>query len=147
MTLEKLQTEMVQAMKSGDKFRKSVISDIIAQVKKTAIDKGCRDNISENLVDEVLLKCKKIAQEMIDTCPGDRVETKAEYCKQFDIIDEFAPKLITDETTIGMLLDSIFEEIEPVRNNRGKIMKIFATEYKGKFDMSIVNKMLTDILA
>ena len=147
MTLEKLQTEMIKAMKDGNKFRKGVLSDIIAQVKKAAIDKGCRDNIVESFVDEVLLKCKKIAQEMIDTCPNDRVETKDEYRKQFDIIDEFAPHLITDEATIGLFLDNIFEEIEPVRNNRGKIMKIFATEYKGKFDMSIVNKMLTNILA
>jgi uncharacterized protein YqeY len=147
MTLEMLQAEMIKAMKDGNKFRKSVLSDVIAQVKKAAIDKGCRDNIAESFVDDVLLKCKKIAQEMIDTCPNDRAETKAEYYKQFDIIDEFAPKLITDEATIGMLLDSIFEEIEPVRNNRGKVMKIFATDYKGKFDMSVVNKMLTDILA
>lgn len=28
MTLEKLQSEMVAALKSGDKFRKGVISDI-----------------------------------------------------------------------------------------------------------------------
>lgn len=147
MTIEKLQSEMVQAIKSGDKFRKGVISDIIAQIKKAAIDKGCRDNISESLVDEVLLKCKKIAQEMLDTCPGDRVETMAEYCQQFDIIDEFAPQLIDDEEEIGMLLDSIFEEIEPIKNNRGRIMKILATNYKGKIDMSVASKMLGEILA
>ena len=146
MTLEKLQDAMVSAWKSGDKFRKGVISDLIAQIKKAAIDKGCRDNIAETFVDEVLLKAKKIAQEMIDTCPNDRVETMEEYKKQFDIVDEFAPKLIDDEVTIGMILDEIFEDIEPVPQNRGKVMKIIATNYKGKLDMKVVNKMIGEIL-
>jgi len=146
MTLEKLQDTMVSAWKSGDKFRKGVISDLIAQIKKAAIDKGCRDNITETFVDEVLLKAKKITQEMIDTCPSDRVETMEEYRKQFDIVDEFAPKLIDDEVTIGLILDEIFEDIEPVPQNRGRVMKIIATNYKGKLDMKVVNKMLGEIL-
>ena len=90
MTLEILQKEMISAMKNGDKFRKGVISGMIAQIKSAAIDEGCRDNIPETLVDKVLLKGKKTAQEMIDTCPADRIELLADYVKQFDIIDEFA---------------------------------------------------------
>jgi len=148
MTLEKLQHEMVQAMKSGDKFRKGVISDIIAQIKKAAIDKGCRDNIPENLVDEVLLKCKKIAQEMIDTCPGDRVKTMAEYCKQFDIIDEFAPQMINDPEEIRNILTnvSISSGWLITKPNRGQIMKAVKTNYGSKVDMSVVNKVLGEML-
>lgn len=146
MTLEILQKAMIESMKEGNKFRKGVISDIIAQVKKTAIDKGCRDNITEKLVDEVLTKCKNIAQEMIDTCPKDRTETMAEYWSQFEIINEFAPKLIDDERTIDMILDDIFNDIEPVPQNRGKIMKSIKDNYGGKIDMKVVNKMLGEIL-
>ena len=110
MTLEKLQSEMVQAIKNGDKFRKGVIADIVGNVKKAAIDKKCRDNITEELVDEMLLKRKKTAQEMIETCPAERVETLAEYKKQLEIINEFAPRLITDPIAIKVLAaDYAFE--------------------------------------
>lgn len=148
MTIEQLQSAMIQAMKSGDKFRKGVISDLIAQVKKVAIDNGCRDSISEKLVDEVLLKCKKIAQEMIDTCPGDRVETMAEYCKQFDIIDEFAPKIIDDPEEIRNILTnvSIVSGWLITKPNRGQIMKAVKTNYGSKVDMSVVNKVLGEML-
>lgn len=148
MTLETLQKAMIESMKEGNKFRKSVISDIIAQVKKTAIDKGCRDSISENLVDEVLTKCKKIAQEMIDTCPGDRVETMAEYCKQFDIIDEFAPKLIDDPEEIRKILHNIVMTSGWLitKPNRGLIMKEVKTNYGNKVDMSAVSKVLGEML-
>lgn len=147
MTLDTLQQAMIAAMKAGDKFRKTVISTTIAQIKKAAIDKGCRDNISETIVDEVLLKTKKTAQEMIDTCPESRQDLLEDYKKQMDIICEFAPRLITDETEIGMIIDGVLEDIEPIKNNRGKIMKVISTNYKGKIDMGIVNKMLGEILA
>lgn len=148
MTLQKLQAEMIAAMKSGDKFRKNVISTTIAQIKNAAIDKGCRDNITESLVDEVLLKCKKTAQEQIDTCPADRIETLAAYVKQFDIIDEFAPKLITDEDDIKRLIGQYTDaaNMQLIKSNRGAIMKIVAANLKGKVDMSVVNKVVGGML-
>lgn len=147
MTLDKLQSEMIQAMKNGDKFRKNVVSNLIGDIKKAAIDKKCKDNIVEELVDEVLLKCKKTAQEMIDTCPADRIETLAEYVKQFDIIDEFAPKLMTDEEEIRRaILDIVNGEMALIKANRGKIMKMVSPVLKGKADMSVVSRVVGDML-
>lgn len=148
MTLERLQGEMIAAMKSGDKFRKQVISDLVGSVKTAAINKNCRDDIVEALVDEVLLKCKKTAQEMIDTCPADRIETLATYAKQFDIIDEFAPKLMTDEDTIRQMVNDVLAEnnIEATKKNKGVVMKTVMPMFKGKADMSIVSKVIGEIL-
>jgi len=147
MTLEKLQSEMIQAMKNGNKFRKCVLADMIGNIKTAAINKNCRDNITEAFVDEVLLKCKKTAQEMIDTCPADRVETLAEYNKQLEIICEFAPNLITDEIEIRyLILDAINGEIELTKANKGKVMKIIAPMFKGKADMKVVNKVIGEML-
>lgn len=148
MTLETLQAAMITAMKNKDKFRKQVISDLIAAVKKAAIDKNCRDNITEAMVDEVLLKCKKTAQEMIDTCPADRTETLKEYEGQMKIISEFAPILITDEATLShMVLTSLEENsIEPTKKNKGLVMKTIMPKLKGKADMSVVNKVIGELL-
>ena len=148
MTLEKLQSEMIQAMKNKDKTRKSVLSSLVDAVKKVAINKNCRDNITEAMVDEVLLKYKKMVQEMIDTCPADRVETLADYQSQMAIVTEFAPTLITDEDQIKtIVLDFATENnIELTKNNRGKIMSIISKCLKGKVDMGVVNKVVGGIL-
>lgn len=148
MTLEKLQSEMIKAMKSGDKFRKGVISTVIAQIKNAAIDKRCRDNITEDMVNAELLKAKKITQEMISTCPESRVDLLEDYKKQMEIICEFAPTLITDEDQIKIIvLDFASEnDIELTRNNRGKFMGIISKCLKGKVDMSVVNKVVGGIL-
>ena len=118
---------MILAMKNKNKLRKSVLSGLVDAVKKTAIDRNCRENITETLVDEVLLKCKKMVQEMIDTCPLDRLDILKDYRAQMDIVSEFAPTLITDETEIrNMIIDAVNNETELLKANRGKIMKIIA---------------------
>ena len=53
MTLDTLQEEMIKAMKSGDKFRKDVIADIISDIKTAAINNKCMDNITEEFVDKM----------------------------------------------------------------------------------------------
>lgn len=61
---------MIAAMKARDKVRKDAISALVSAAKKVAIDEGCRDNISEEIVDRVILKEIKSVKEQIDTCPG-----------------------------------------------------------------------------
>lgn len=148
MQLETLQTEMIAAMKAGDKFRKGVISVMIAHVKSAAIDKGCRDDVPESLVDEVLLKSKKTAQEMLDSCPASREDLMNDYKKQMEIICEFAPKLITDEDEIKRLIGQYTDaaNMQLIKSNRGAIMKIVAANLKGKVDMSVVNKVVGGML-
>lgn len=148
MTLDALKTEMINSLKSGDKFRKNVISSIIAQIKNVAIAQHCRDNITEDMVNEVLLKYKKMTQEMIDTCPADRTETLEEYKKQMAVVAEFAPTLISDEDDIKIIVTEMASQmgIELIKSNRGRIMKIIATELKGKLDMAVVSKVVGGML-
>ena len=72
MEFKELQKEMIAAMKSGDKVRKNSISNLIAAIKKVAIDEGKREEIPNELVERVILKELKSAKEQIDTCPADR---------------------------------------------------------------------------
>lgn len=147
MTLNQLQNEMIAAMKSGDKFRKSVISTAIARIKNTAIDKGCRDDVPESIVDAELLKAKKITEEMIATCPESRTDLLEDYKKQLEIICEFAPNLIADKTKIReMILDVVNNEYELTKANKGKIMKIVMPVLRGKVDMGVANKIIGEML-
>lgn len=147
MTLEVLQNSMIQAMKNGDKRRKSVLSSLVDAVKKASMTNKGRIEITEQLVDETLLKYKKMVDEMIATCPADRVETLKEYKEQMSIVMEFAPTLITDEAEIrNLILDVINNEMEFSKANRGKIMKIIAPVLKGKADMRVVNKVVGGML-
>lgn len=148
MTLEKLQAAMIAAMKDKNKPRKETISSLIGAVKKTAIDRLCKDNITEALVDEVILKEKKTVQEMIDGCPADRTELLAEYNGKMAVIDEFAPVLMTDPGEIKNFVTALLSDakIEPVKANKGQIMKVVMPALKGKADMKVVNTVIAEML-
>jgi hypothetical protein len=148
MTLEKLQKEMVQSMKNGDKVRKDTLSSMVSAVKKAAIDKRCKDNISESLVDAVILKEQKTMQEMIDTCPVERVETLTLYKQKMEIIKEFAPTLLTDPAEIELEVRNIAAELNITlgKKDAGIVMKTIMPRFKGKADMSVVNKVIKGML-
>lgn len=144
MTLEILQKEMISALKAGNKFRKETISTLIAQIKKAAIDKGCRDNIPESLVNEELLKAKKAQEDSINLCPNARRDLYDEYVAQMRIIKEFAPSLIEDEDEIrNIILDCGFEVS---KQNQGMIMKTIKASYAGKVDMKKVSQVFKEML-
>lgn len=147
MTLEMLSKEMITAMKNKDKLRKDTISALIGAVKKAGIDKGCRDNIPETLVTEVILKEQKTINEMIDTCPADRTETLAEYQSRAAVIAEFAPAMMTEDQIAFEL--SMFCEVKGLKltkANRATIMKGFMPTIKGRADGKLANKIITELL-
>lgn len=141
MTLDFLQKEMIAAMKNKDKERKNTISSLVQAVQKFGIDNKCKDSVTEDQINAVILKEKKTVQEMIDTCPADRVETLEEYKAKLAIINEFAPSLMDNEEDIKNFIQET--GLELVKSNRGKIMAAL----KGKADMKIANKVVGSMIS
>ena len=148
MTLELLQKDMIQAMKDHDSTKKNVLSGAISAVKNAAIAKQCRDNITEELVNEVLQKEKKTIQEQIDTCPADRAEKLEEYKTKLAIIDDYCPKLLDDPSKIrDIILNLCFDaRVDLLKLNRGAVMKLVMPHFKGHADMKVVNQVVGEVL-
>ncbi len=143
MTYETLHNDMVAAMKAHDKERKAVISTLLADVKRAAIDAGIRDNIGEDLVDQVILKSQKTAKEQLDSCPADRAELKAEYQYNYDVICEYAPKMMTEDEIRQFLTDSFADVI--ATKNKGQIMKAVMPALKGKADGKDISAVVAEL--
>ena len=143
MTFETLHGDMVAAMKARDKERKAVLSQLIADVKKAAIDAGTREDIGEALVDQVILKSKKTAKEQLDSCPDERVDLKAEYQYNYDVIWEYAPKMMSDDE-IRAFLTAEFAEVIATKN-KGQIMKAIMPALKGKADGKAINAIVAEL--
>lgn len=140
MTLEKLRADMITAMKNRNPREKEVLSSLVSAVKKFGIDNLCKDNMTEEQVDAVILKEKKTLQEMIDTCPDSRLDLKSEYEAKMVILMRYAPSLREDPEDIKIFVESL--GIELVKANRGKIMAAL----KGKADMKIANQVVGQML-
>ena len=145
MTIEALQKEMISALKSGDKFRKLTLSTLIAQIKKTAIDAGCRDNIPEEMVVQVLKKEKKNLVDAIEKFPDMPIEKKNEYINQCLIIDEFVPQEISNPDQIADIIREVAkeEDLEISKPNQGKFMKIIKADYN--VNMKVVSRVFGEM--
>ena len=122
-----LQKEMVAALKAGNKFRKLTLSTLIAQIKKAAIDAGCRDNIT------------------VEKFPDMPIEKKSEYIDQCLIIDEFIPQEISNPDQIADIIREVAKEenLEISKPNQGKFMKIIKVDYN--VNMKVVSRVFGEM--
>lgn len=154
MTIEVLQQDMIAARKSGDSARRVALSNMIDAVNKASMTPKGRLAITEQLVNETLIKHQKVVQEQYDQCPchPDYMARRNQYCAELEIVKEYAPQLLTDYDEIKEAVVALLSEYGPVdalssKSNRGTVMKIVAPAMKGKADMSIVNKVVGELLA
>ena len=143
MQMEQLQKDMIAAMKAKDKPRKEAISSLVSAVKKAAIDAGCRDDIKEDMVDQVILKELKTVKEQIDTCPAEREDLKAEYQFRYDVIQEYAPSLMSEEEIRNFIMEKFADIV--AEKNKGMIMKNVMPELKGKADGKLINQVVAKL--
>ena len=144
MKLEELQKAMIAAMKAKDKPRKDSISALVSAVKRAGIDAGCRDDVPEDMVDQVILKEMKTVKEQIDSCPADRTELLAEYRARYEVMSEFAPKLLNAEEVKAILTERFADVL--ATKNKGMIMKTVMAELKGKADGKVINQVVAELM-
>lgn len=143
MDIETLRKDMVAAMKAKDKPRKEAISALVSAVKKAAIDAGCRDDIPSSMVDQTILKELKTVKEQIDTCPASREDLRAEYQFRYDVMSQYAPRLLSEEEIKGLLQEKYADLL--ATKNKGQIMKAVMGELKGKADGKVINQVVAEL--
>ena len=146
---ETLKADMTKALKDGDKERRLTLADIVATIDKTATAGKTRVEITDALVDEVLIKYKKTIQEMVDGCPADRTKLKAEYENKLAITLEYAPKVVDDPFEVETLILNFACENNLVltKSNKGAIMKVIMPFLKqNNCDMKVANGVLNKVI-
>lgn len=148
MTIETIRKDMISAMKENNKFKKEVLSSILSTAKNMAIEKGCKDNITEDIVNATVLKELKTANEMLDTCPSDRTEQLQEFTFRIEIIREYAPKMMDREEIINFIKEAAqSNNIELTARNKRQLMKVIMSQLKGKADGKLVNSVVQELLS
>ena len=143
MQFETLQKDMIAAMKAHDKTRKDAISTLVSAAKKIAIDEGKRDDIPEEVVDRAILKEVKSVKEQLDTCPDERAELKAEYQARYDIMQEYAPKMLSEDEIENIIKEKFADVL--ATGNKGQIMRAVMGELKGKADGKLINQVVSKL--
>ena len=144
---EFIRSEMIAAMKTGDKKRKDAISALLNALKNAEIEK--RDFLTENEANAVIKKEMKQAKETYDTAPDSRKDIKDEAEYRMNVYKEYVPADMTEEQ-ISEVIKEVLKEIaleKPTMKDKGKIMKNLMPKVKGKADGKLVNEVLARMLS
>ena len=92
---------------------------------------------------EAILKEIKTVKEQIDTCPADRTELLADYKKKYEIMSEFAPKMLSADEVAAIIKEKYADVL--ATRNKGQIMKAVMGELKGKADGKVINQVVAEL--
>lgn len=148
---EKIKNDMKESLRTGNKSRRTVLADMVAAIEKAAVAGRKRVEITDKLVDEVLLKYKKTTQEMVDTCPDTEqyAERKAEYKFYMTVVEEYAPQIISDENEIANMIKGICGEkgLKLESSYKPTIMKAVMPMLKNfNCDMRVAQAVLASLI-
>ena len=144
--IDEVRSAMVAAMKAGDKERKAALSFLLSSLKNKAIDK--RADLTEEEEGQVILKEIKQLKETIDMTPADRTDLIEEAQKRLEVLEEYAPKMMSAEE-ITAVINTVLSELgieTPSPKDKGKIMKELMPRVKGKADGKEVNQILASMM-
>ena len=143
--IDEIRSEMVAAMKAGDKERKAALSFLLSSLNK-AIDK--RADLTEEEEGQVILKEIKQLKETLEMTPADRTDLIEETQKRLSVLEEYAPKMM-DADEIKAVIQTVLSELgieTPTAKEKGKIMKELMPRVKGKADGKEVNQILASMM-
>ena len=148
MLVNEIRSEMVTALKNGDKERKQVYSGIL-----DALTKEAKALLVDNLTPEqeiaVIKRMLKQTNESIEKCPASRPKIAEKLMFERDIIAQYMPQQMSEDE-IKAVMNEVFAELgitAPTKGDKGKIMKVLMPKVKGKADGKLVNEILMSSLA
>lgn len=142
--MERLQTELMAAMKAGESVRVETIRMLLAALKNMAID-APNHLLSEADEIAVLSREAKRRIESIDVFKkGNRNDLAEKEKNQLEIIKNYLP-VQADDSEIEAVIKSCVTELGETANF-GAVMKMAMTKLAGKADGNKVSAMVKQIL-
>tara|TARA_B100000315_G_scaffold40381_1_gene35242 strand:+ start:1603 stop:2055 length:453 start_codon:yes stop_codon:yes gene_type:complete len=143
---ERLNSDLKQAMKNGDKVRRSVIRLVLASVQNAAIARKAALEDSDIL--GILAKEARQHQESIEAFKqGNRQDLVAQEEAELIILQEYLPQQITRDEIIAEARRIVEEVGAQGPGDKGKVMPKLMTQLKGKADGREINTVVTELLS
>jgi len=143
--VEQLDKDMIEAMKSGDKFRLTVIRMVKGALKQEQIDH--KKEINDELLIDVVNKQIKMRKDSITEFEkGNRTDLVEQTQAEIDILLKYLPEQLSTEE-VEKIINEIFEEVKPEgMKDMGKVMGLAQGKLKGKADMKEVSTIIRNKL-
>jgi len=135
MLVEKLKKDMVDAMKSKDKEKLTVIRMVKAALDKERIDK--KVEVNDDLLIDVVNKQVKMRNDSIEEFKkASRDDLIKQTEKELNILKDYLPEQLSEDE-VNTIIDDVITKV-----NMGNVMKEVSPKVKGKADMRYVSEII-----
>jgi len=143
---QKLTDDLKQAMRAGDKVRRSVIRLAMAAIKNVEIARHA--TLDDTDILGVIAKEARQRQESIDAFKqGNRPDLVAQEEAELAVLKEYLPRQMTREEIIAAARQVIAEVGAQGPGDKGKVMPQLIAQLKGKADGREINAIVTELLS
>ncbi len=142
---ERLQKDMISAMKEHDKTKLDAIKLLKAAIQMEEINN--KTQLTDEKIMEIIVKQIKMRKDAIeDFKKAKRDDLIKKYNEEIDVLNKYLPEQLTKEE-IEKIIDEAFDNIKPTsKNDMGKIMKEISPKLKARANMKMVSEIIQDKL-
>ncbi len=143
---EKLNNDLRQAMRGGDKVRVSVIRLVLASIKNAEIAKQA--TLTDSDILGVIAKEARQREESIAAFrKGNRQDLVAQEEAEMAILQQYLPQQMTRDEIIAEARQIIKELGAQGPGDKGKVMPKLIAKLKGRADGREINAVVTELLS
>jgi len=143
---QKLADDLKQAMRQGDKVRRSVIRLVMAAINNAEIARQV--TLEDADIYGVIAKEIRQRKESIDAFKlGKRPDLVAQEEAELAVLQEYLPQQMTREEIIAEAGRVIAEVGAQGLSDKGKVMPKLIAQLKGRADGRLINEVVTELLS
>ncbi|MBI2068867.1 MAG: GatB/YqeY domain-containing protein [Candidatus Yanofskybacteria bacterium] len=146
MLKEKLSEDIKNALKSGDKQRRMVLSLVISAIKNKEIEKH-GELTDEEVVAVISSEIKKRRDSVAQFEKGGRPELAESEKQEIDILMAYMPEQMPEEQIREEVKKAIAETGAKDVKEMGKVLGVLMPKLKGRADGSLVSRMVKEELS
>ena len=140
MSLQQIREDQLEARKSRDKLKATLLTTLIGEAQMVGKNAGNRDTTDAEVV-QVVKKFIKNIDESLEYYSG---ETKEEKLSEKKLLEIYLPRQLTEEQLTTIIFD-IFNKLNITElKQMGLVMKELKTNYEGQFDGRLASTIVKD---
>ena len=143
---ERLNEDMKQAMKAGEKFRLTTIRMVRASIKNQEIELH-RPLNEDEIVQVVSRDLKQRRDSLQDFERAGRDDLVSQMQGEIEIISQYLPEQLNEEEIKAIVMQTIQETGASSKADIGKLMGALMPKVKGRADGKLVNQLVQQVLS
>ncbi|WP_417899541.1 GatB/YqeY domain-containing protein [Bacillus haimaensis] len=144
--LERLNTDIKQAMKDKDKEKLSVLRMVKSAIQNEAIKHG-RDLTEEEELTVLSRELKQRKDSLHEFDKAGREDLVHKLQGELAIVEHYMPEQLSEEEVSAIVQQTISDVNATSKADMGKVMGALMPKVKGKADGSLVNKLVQQHLS